>query len=289
MSLNSAIMQKDFWIEQWNELNKLTTAYSDYSSPATWNAMAPGYGKERYKTDVDDRIAKTIERLEKGGFVFKNSRILDVGCGNGRYARAFAHKEAEVVCVDVSEKMIERLQSESTTDELSVMRPLVADWKTMNIDRYGFTKGFDLVFANMTPAVADPDSFLKLMDASKKRCWFRGWVGKRTNPMLERLHHAITGNEPEPYTGNFNIAWNLIVSSGHFPDSMFETIHWTHRKPLDECVAFHTLFFSKDGGTGNGVRDKIESALSEIAVDGCIENTVTGHTGSMLWSVNHLH
>lgn len=289
MVMDNVIMRKEFWIEQWNELNKMNTAFSGYGSKATWNAMAANYGRERHKTDIDDRIQQTIDRLEKGGVVLNGSRILDVGCGNGRYARAFAGRGAEVVCVDVSEKMIERLQSESEPEELSKIRLLVADWKSLDIASAGFTSGFDLVFANMTPAVTDPDSFLKLMQVSNRWCWFRGWAGKRSNPLLERLHLAVNGIESEPFTGNFNYAWNLVCSCGSFPDNRFETIQWTNRKSLDECADFHALFFSHAGGSENGIREKIKAALSEIAVDGYIENTVTGHTGSMLWSVDESH
>lgn len=287
MVSDNVIMQKGFWVEQWNELNKMTTAFSGYGSSATWNAMAADYGREKHKTDVDDRIQQTIDRLECGGVVISGSRILDVGCGNGRYARAFARRGAEVVCADISEKMIGRLRSESAPDELSRLRPLVVDWKTLDLTQYGFTGGFDLVFANMTPAVSEPQAFLKLMHASKKWCWFRGWAGGRVNPLLERLHRVISGNEPEPFTGNFTIAWNLASASGYFPDSRFESIQWTHRKPLEDCIAFNTLFFSGDDETvREQIADKIANSLSEIAVDGYIENTVTGHTGSMLWSVN---
>lgn len=289
MVMDSTVMRKDFWIDQWNELNKMNTAFSGYGSKTTWNAMAANYGKEQHKTDVNDRVQQTIDRLECGGVVLNGSRILDVGCGNGRYARAFARLGAEVICVDVSEKMIGRLQSESEPEELSKITPLVADWKSLDVDSDEFASGFDLVFANMTPAVTDPDSFLKLMRVSNRWCWFRGWAGKRKNPLLERLHQAVNGIKSEPFAGNFNYAWNLVCSCGCFPDNRFETIQWTNRSSLEECIDFYVLFFSHGSAAENGIRGKIEGALSEIAVDGYIENTVTGHTGSMLWSLNGSH
>ena len=283
----AAINNPEFWEEQWHEINRAVKAFSGYNSASVWNAMAADYGKHHTSENIDDRINATLDRLEESGVVFENAAILDVGCGPGRFAGAFVRRGATVVAIDISSNMIDRMFNDTGPEVLAHITPLVTDWKTLDLEANGYHKSFDLVFANMTPAVTDPTSFKKLMEASKKWCWFRGWAGRRDNPMLERLCKEVSGEATRPFSGNFICAWNLLCASGYFPECGFETIQWTHRKPLDECVKFHTIFFSHGDATKEReLTGKIEAVLSEMAVDGYIENSVTGHTGNMVWSVD---
>lgn len=275
-----------FWTEQWKAYDAGISAYRGYSNASTWNSMAAEYDKERHSRNIDERIDATFARLQNRGFECKGCRILDIGCGPGRYSREFARRGADVVSLDISDNMISRLKCESTEAELQRITPMVSDWKTLDLSTCGFEQAFDLVFANMTPAVAGPESFIKIQRASKKWCWFRSWAGTRNSPLLEYLHKALYEEIPEPFSGNFIIAWNLTCATGYFPDCEFENVSWTHKKPVDELIAFHTTFFRSEDNLSDSVREeKIRLALSEIANDGYIENKVTGHIGSMLWQV----
>lgn len=282
------IYDPDFWEEQWKALNAVPTAFCGYGSKETWNTMARDYGRNRDPDDLEDRVDMTLARLEKNGVMFENANVLDIGCGTGRYAAAFARRGARVTAVDISENMIERLRAETDRELLARITPLVADWKTLNNEVPGYTKAFDLVFANMTPAVMSPASFKKLMSASKHWCWFRGWAGPRNNPLHERLYRAVYAKEPQQFTGSFICVWNLACALGYFPDCSFETIGWTEKKTVDAHVEWYSLFFFRNGTLEKEtIAPLLRASLSEIAVDGVVENTVSGHTGSMLWSVDN--
>ncbi len=281
-----AIYRPEFWEEQWNSLNDSGTAFTGYGSKNVWDAMAGDYGRHHDATSHDERLDATLDRLEKGGIEFENASVLDVGCGPGRFAAAFAARGARVVAVDISEKMIERLRAETDPALLERITPVVADWKTLDPDTCGYDKSFDLAFANMTPAVINPGSFKRFMAASKRWCWFRGWAGPRENPLLERVYRAVFGADPQPFMGNFICAWNLVCASGYFPECGFETIGWRHKKPIEESVKFHAALFSQgDAAKEKVFAEKIAASLSDVALDGFVENSFTGHTGSMMWSV----
>jgi SAM-dependent methyltransferase len=276
----------EFWIEQWNSLNASVTAFGGYCRAATWNAMAAGYGRQSNASDKDDRVLETVSILESRGVCFDGARVLDIGCGPGKCAEAFARKGAHVVAVDIAEKMVERLNREIDPALKDRITPLVADFAAVDLDECGFAQAFDLVFANMTPAISGPTAFLKMMNASRRWCWFRGWAGPRENPVLEKLHQAIFSAPASPFRGNFLCAYNLVCASGYFPDCFYSPIQWTHKKPLAECVEFHKAFFSKMADLASeDLSQIIKTCLGEMAVDGYIENTTKGHAASMLWTL----
>jgi SAM-dependent methyltransferase len=286
MQKNTGIFTPEFWIDQWNRLNASATAFGGYGSVATWNAMAADYGTQSHAGGKDGRVHETISCLEGKGVCLEGARILDIGCGPGQYAQAFAQRGAEVVCIDIAARMIERLKREIDPALRAHITPLVADWASVDIDAGGFTEAFDLVFANMTPAISGPDAFLKIMKAGRRWCWFRGWAGPRENPLLEKLHQEIFSTKASPFKGNFLCAYNLICASGYFPECFYSPIQWTHRKPLAECIEFHKTFFaSRSNLSPVELSRKIGAYLGNIAVDGFVESTVKGHTASMLWTL----
>ncbi len=281
------ITEPDFWIEKWHELNARSTAFQGYGTARTWNSMAAGYGKpdENEGDKKKSAIADTIAILEQKGISLNGSRILDIGCGPGRHAFAFAEKGAEVVCIDIAENMIKRLRAETPDRLQDRISPVLADWHTLDLDEHGFSKTFDLVFANMTPAVTGPETFLKLMEAGRQWCWFRGWAGKRENPFLENLHRELFTKEPASFTGNFIVAFNLVCALGFYPACSFYPIGWTNKTPVPEAIDFYSTFFQPGGEMPpDELRKKITRYLEKKAHDGYIEYTVRGHTGMMLWN-----
>lgn len=74
----------------------------------------------------------------------KSSKVLDLGCGNGRDSRFFAHAGCYVVAVDISGVIIEKNKNQRQIESVK--------YKQMDISRgLGFKSwSFDLVFANLS-------------------------------------------------------------------------------------------------------------------------------------------
>ncbi len=280
------INNPQFWEEQWIALNNSSSFQSIYNSADFWNSAAEGYGRNLNRSQENERIEATVKRIEESGVELENAVVLDIGCGPGKYAAAFARRGAKVIAIDISDNMINRLLKDTEPDLLSRILPVTADWKSIDPKTSGYVEAFDLVFANMTPAVTTPESFRKLIRASRKWCWFRGWATPRINPLLETLSREIYGEETHRWPGNFILAWNYARSLGYFPDCYFENISWKESKTVDEWIDFFSKFFSSGNHEmKNGIANKLRITLQKAASDGIVENFVSGWTGGMLWKV----
>jgi SAM-dependent methyltransferase len=283
----------EYWIERWKASIAKSMpgrgGYGGYASPRIWDRMASGYDRE------DDRsgrrraeMEKTMENLSERGFLRKGARVLDVGCGTGRAAIAFALRGACVTALDFSNGMLERLRASVPPGAADLVEPVQGDWEDMDLAARGWESSFDLACAFMTPAIATPDSFLKLHRASRLGCVFRGWAGRREDPLLAALWRDLRG-EPLPARGwDITLAFNLLKAMGLDPDIEFREVAWESRQSVADAAAFFVDFFSGlTDDTEEELRTRITDCLQRHAGDGQVTRRTEGRIGTMIWKVTH--
>ena len=119
-----------------------------------WKAIILSGGENYYYEYVDIVDKKATYNFIQ---VYKGMKVLDVGCGVGRWCVEFARRGAEVTGVDISGEMI-RLASDNMRKEGLDGRLMV-----MSVDEMDFPdNSFDLVHcAGVLMHVTDPDKFRK--------------------------------------------------------------------------------------------------------------------------------
>jgi ubiquinone/menaquinone biosynthesis C-methylase UbiE len=103
-----------------------------------WDSEAGDRGIYHQRTDIDPVVLKVLGDV-------KNKKILEIGCGNGYFARLLSKKGAKITATDLSQKLLEHaLKYEKT-------KPLEIKYLTRDAaDLYGIkSKTFDIVVGNM--------------------------------------------------------------------------------------------------------------------------------------------
>lgn len=285
------IFNKAFWIDQWRK-DKQGDTYSvhkGYASADYWDKASAGYDRDE-KEIKNRRREKVLAMFQRNGLLFEGMKVLDIGCGTGLLAMAMARRGARVTALDFSKGMLAQFRSRLAGDENSRIRSRISihreDWHRLDIEEKGWKKQFDLVVAFMSPGVATPRSFFKMMDCSMNGCAVRGWAARQTHPVLADLWQKIMNTRlaDKPQSILFKI--NLLFSLGLFPEISFDTVEWQQDTAVEEEFGRQMAFFRQvsDKKDGELVR-LIRPYLERISENGRIIRTHKGLTATAVWKV----
>lgn len=284
------ICSPQFWILVWEEnvAGMPGSGSGGYTSSRIWDRMAADYDrwgeKEAKQIEEDEnRVAMLSER----GLFREGMRVLDVGCGTGRMAIAFARHGAKVCALDFSPAMLGRVREALPANLAPRIELVQADWEEVDLARRKWEDAFDLVYARMTPAVRTAPAFLNLQSASRAGCYYQGWAGRRRDPLLEDLRRHLTG-KPGPAlagkAGGVFVAFNLLYAMGCSPSVEFHEVSWERSEPVEKAVDFYTEYFdglANPGGQNLG--GKISEYLTSVAENGHVTRRTQGRTGTITW------
>ena len=147
----------------------------------------------------------------KKGALTKQSAILDISCGAGKYGIEFAKSAKEVACSDISSEMIKYAkQNADTAGVKNIVYQL--SWPDADIAALGWQKKFDLVFSAYCPGINGAQALKKMLEAGRKHFFVSGFV-KRTDKILGNLRKHFGVKEKE-WGDRLYYAFNLFVDLG---------------------------------------------------------------------------
>ncbi len=278
------IFNEKFWIDQWNNLNEGRSSQSGWSNAAVWNSMAENYGGkdkswlEQRRTDVKQLLNRSI--------IFPGAKVLDIGCGPGSHGIPFAEAGCKVTAVDISEKMIERFKSEIPQELKDSIDCHICNWHDINPEAEGFLGEFDLVFANMTPAINSAEDLKRLMQCSKRWCHWAGWSGERRDYLMEDIRSALDIGHKGAFEGNGLFVFNLLCSMGYTPQCDFTSREWERQESAEKLTDQATAILTSESGTDQEeIREKIREYIVTCEKSGFVQRKSKGTSISMQWKI----
>ncbi len=280
-----------FWIDAWTGGDKQGDTYAvhkGFATPEYWDKASATYNTNP-KELRDRRMEKVLGLLKSKGLLFEGMRVLDIGCGTGLMTLALAQQGAMVTAMDFSQGMLERLRAD-LPPELSDRITLVhEDWHNVDIVAQGWEKSFDLVVAFMSPGVATPKAFDKMIQCASKGCAVRGWAARRQHPILMDLWEKIMKRPLDDKPQSILYKINILFSRGLFPDVCFDRVEWDQKIPLEKELDNQLAFFTRvSGRPASELRPLIETYLADCAEQNYLRKKQIGLTATAVFRVTPL-
>lgn len=189
-----------------------------------WNKRADFWENARKKNQKgDERVDSAIRYLDSKSLLDKNFDIVDIGCGPGRFAAAFAKHVHKVVGLDISDKMVEHGMNHIHNEGIDNASLYACDFRTLDIKKEGYQHAFDLVFSSMTPAIHGMNGLMKSMEMSRAWCCNITHLDGR-NLLREQIMQEVFGKRLEPqWNGRwFFSLFNVLFLLGYDPETSYE-------------------------------------------------------------------
>lgn len=275
-----------------HELNYFEQLWSQRSagpvdhSSEIWDKRAERWianlNAEPGKTARKQRIRTLAAQLRGRGLLNGEQTVVDIGCGPGLFALEFARTARHAVGIDYSARFVEHAKKLAVERNVANAEFLQRDFFTLDIEKEGFVRAFDLVFSCLTPAATGNGSLEKLMRMSRGYCCNTTIVHAKDS-LAEQVMRDVYGEELKSrWNGrSFFALANLLWLQGYYPETFY------YDDVRDEVVVPDRRWAKKIAAYCGKKKaediDRVETYLRKL---GGSPRHSTSRYGSILWNVN---
>ncbi len=281
------IADRHFWIKAWNAANSkshFSKRRHDADIFSFWGKMADQFEQNPFQERLRQRLKRTMDFLEKEKFRFKNSRIIDIGCGTGDFSLAFAKEGALVTALEPAESLLSRLTDKADKEKVAGIKPLQKEWDQAWIDGDIAAGTYDLAFASLNPGIRDPESLDKMSSSTAGSCLLCDiGAGGGRSPSRAELWEAIFAEKMPPTYYNIIYPYCYLYSCGYDPTLKTWTDLWSENQPLEDAVESAIDFFSLYTEPGKALEEVIEKYFRRRSVNGVYREEYPVRMGLLYW------
>ena len=225
----------DFWRTYAKERPK-SVANHKITTAKKWDGLAGHYRKYEQDDDFKADQQWIQEQLRSHHILQPEYRVIDIACGPGTHCFDFARQCKQVTALDVSPKMISRLESKKREQQVENIEVVCSDFR-----HYQTVEKFDLVFVSMSPILNELKTVDCLLELSSRYLALVYWAGVRDNPLYNHCYEMIFN---EPYIWDpldIVVIFNYLYTLGFSPEIAFQHALWKRHDTLDNTLQ-HTLW-----------------------------------------------
>lgn len=278
--------QKDFWENLWLEkIKKSSRIRTEKDFVAHWSKRAKSYAQHSYDSKKIQRDQEILDFLAEHNALKEDMRVLDIGAGPGNFSLPLARRVREVVALEPAKEMINILQEKAVAEGLENIKIIPRIWQEVDLDKDNMRNQFDLVFASMTPGVSEPAMLYKMLETSRRYCYWSGFSGIRWGQAYCDLWKKFFKQEVEIVNNDIIYPFNLLYSLGYRPILRFQATNEVEEMPVEEKLKSLRGFFWNYMDITEEVEESIRQYLIQRAENGIYREEKNICRGFMLWQV----
>ncbi|MBO4872299.1 MAG: class I SAM-dependent methyltransferase [Lachnospiraceae bacterium] len=256
-----------------------------------WDRAAAEF-QRTFELGINPYIRACLAFWEEKGMIFPGCRVLDVGCGVGKYGTLLAARGCDVTLTDISEEMLSFARKNMAAIS-APCRIFCCDFDEADTEAEVFFPRFDFCFSTMSPAVHDQNTLRKLSTLSRGWCFVAGFVS--SDAVLRRqIREAIGFAEPAqkaevPVRREHTTMEELketVKALGFAPEMITVPYDWADRRTVKEQAALMRERYWKELPEADEWEQKALAFLKTVAeADGTVSDEVRTEVAWLSWRV----
>lgn len=249
-----------------------------------WNRVAGDYQKVCAQGG-NDYNEKLIAFLLNEGMLRPGCRVLDLGCGVGKYGRVFAGFGCDVTLADISPRMLE-FAAQNMAEFTTPWRTLLCDFDEISAEEAASGGRYELSISTMSPAVHSVETVKKFAEITDGWCFiaaFSQWSEPDRDELFKRM-----GVERQTFNGNAREDCGELIQSvsmaGFTPQVKYVDYCWSDGRSVDDTVRYMLERYFSPSEQTDELRESMYNTVSELAQNGVFTDRVNTRVAWIYWS-----
>ena len=249
-----------------------------------WDNVAEDYQRV-FTLGQNDYNRSLLQFLEKECGLRPGIRVIDVGCGVGKYGVYFAGMGCDVTLTDISPEML-RMAEKNMSKFDTPWTVYLADFAEITGNEEVFAKGFDLSISTMSPAICSLETVKKYSAMTHGTCFtarFYDWK----QPFRDRMAEMVGAVVEPRMTGLKEDCQQLakdVKEAGFEPSVKIVEYNWEDRRSPEEEIAYLFRHDFKDLSDTEAAKAKAEEAIKSLTEDdGMVTDNVNTLVAWIYW------
>lgn len=249
-----------------------------------WDAQAARYQKT-YEGGANSYNRALLEFLRDRCGLVPGARVLDVGCGVGKYGVMLAGMGCEVTLNDISPEML-RLAGENLAAAGGKGRLVAGDFAAVPDGELTGGKAFDLAISTMSPGVRDAASAAKLSRLTRGWCFlarFYSWDAPAETELERRLGLADRPRFTRDLAADCAGMARFAREAGYAPETVYMDYDWADRRgPGEFAERFCSRYYGAEPEP-EMKKSALRAAESMAGADGAVADAVRTRVAWIWW------
>lgn len=273
-------MNTDYFDQIWQSNKKRKEGLTGNS--ALWDNRAEEFNRH----GTDERKDIIIRLLLDKQMLNRNSTVLDIGCGPGKFVIEFAQRAKHVVGADLSPKMLKFAAENLAAKNISNAELKQIDWEKADLAALNWQKKFSLVVGIMSPAFWSRKGLEKMIQAGNEFGFICHFV-ERQDLIEDVLKKEILGrhNDGDDEFGNRGLycSLNVLWLSKLYPEIAYFNTQREVVRSVEETAQNFIAKYETEGVLTAAQKEGVKDFLKKKAEDGLIKDRITAKIACIYW------
>ena len=249
-----------------------------------WDKAAVDYQRV-FHLGLSEYNTALLRFWQGNGMIFPGARVIDIGCGVGRYGTYLAELGCDVTLTDISGEML-RHAEENMAKYQTPWTVYRCDYNEVTGREPVFADGFDFAVSTMSPAVHDAETVRKMSAMTRGWCFlarFYDWEQPFRDTLMREL-----GIEPrrlfEDLRADCASMIQTVCEASFIPKVMYVNYNWADPRTPEQMADYMLrYYFFEDENREVLYREALRFSQTHIGADGLVIDNVSTKVAWIYW------